>query len=490
MDYLFHIVTMVALFSILATSFNLLVGFAGLFALSHAAFYAIGAYTTAILSTSHGIAFPWPIAAGVILTALVGAAIAIPALRIAGDYLVIVSLALQVIVLAIIVNAKELTGGPMGIIGIPRIEIAGLRLDTPARFTPFAASVAAVAFWIAWRIGASPFGRALKAMRENEIAAEAVGKNVVAMKVLVFAVSAALAALAGGLLAHYLTIVGVESFTIETTIYVLAMIILGGTGNLRGSLLGAAILVVLPEALKFIHLPPDIADKLRQVMYGLILIIILRLRPGGILPETGTAGHHVTTALAAAASTASVLPPLATRRGRGDVTLAGRGLAKNFGGIFAVNNVDIELQAGRITGIIGPNGAGKTTAFNLLTGFLPPTGGTVALAGKSLDGLPSHDIVRAGAARSFQDLKLFTKMTVLDNVLVSLPDQSGDRLRGVFFAPWRVRQEEATNIARALAVLDFVGLKDKAEESADNLSYAEEKLLSVARLLATGAEVL
>ena len=488
MEYLFHVLVMLCLYAILASSFNLLIGFAGLFALSHAAFYAFGAYAVAILTTHYGVPFPWPLIAGVVLTGLMGALVAIPAMRIGGHYLVIVTLALQVIVLAVLLNGGHFTGGPDGIAGIPKIELFGIAFDSPHSFLPVALLAAALCIAVCWRIATSPFGRALKAMRENEAATQAVGKNVVYMKVTVFAVSAALAAVAGALLAHYISFVGVESFTIDETIYILAMVILGGTGNLWGSVLGAAILVILPELLKFLALPPDIADKMRQIIYGLILILILLLRPQGLLGERSTA-PRLALREARDAHADEELGRIAGAQ-RGEVTVEGRGLAKSFGGIVAVRSFDIDLRSGIITGLIGPNGAGKTTAFNMLTGFLRPDAGTITFRGRSVAGLKPHEIVRAGMARSFQDLKLFTKMSVLENVLVSLPHQSGDSIAAVFLQPGRIRREEEANLHRAMEILRFVKLDAKAHELAENLSYAEEKLLVIARLLATGAEVL
>jgi ABC-type branched-subunit amino acid transport system permease subunit/ABC-type branched-subunit amino acid transport system ATPase component len=479
LDYVLHVLVMVSLYAILASSFNLLIGYAGLFALSHAAFFGVGAYATAILAAKLGVPFPWPLFAGIAVTAALGVVIALPALRIGGDYLVIVTLALQVIVSAILINWTDLTGGTDGIRAIPRVVLFGASLDTPGRFLPLALASAAICFAVAWRRGAPPVGRALKAMRENEAAAQAIGKNVVAMKLSVFAIAAALASVAGSLYAHYVTFVSAESFTVELTIYLLAMVILGGTGNLFGSLVGAVILAVLPELLKFVDMPSDIADKVRQMLYGLLLILILRLRPQGLLPESASAHHY---------RAPPERPGLDTRIAA--AALEGRGLARQFGGIVAVSGLDITVEPGRITGLIGPNGAGKTTAFNLLTGFLQPNEGEVRYRGRSLNGLKPHQIVRLGVARSFQDLKLFTGLTVLENVLVALPRQRGDRLRYVYFAPWLVRREERENLGRAMGILEFVGLAGRAGDLAADLSYAEEKLLVVARLLATGAEAL
>jgi branched-chain amino acid transport system permease protein len=484
MDYVLHIAVMVSLYAILAASFNLLIGFAGLFALSQAAFFGVGAYSTAILAAKLGLAFPLPILAGVVLTAAVGMLVALPALRIGGDHLVIVTLALQIIVIAVMVNWRSVTGGTDGIAGIPKLAPWGVPLDTPARFLPLALLGAALALAIAWRLARSPFARAVRAMRENELAAQAVGKNVVAIKLTVFAFSAGLAAVAGGLYAHYISYVSAETFTLDLTIYVLAMVILGGTGNLWGSVLGAAVLTALPELLKFVALPPDIADKSRQILYGLTLIAILLLRPQGLLGETRLRRRPVETGARAAVALDAAQPP------DGAVTVEGKGLVRRFGGIVAVSGLDIALRRGRITGLIGPNGAGKTTAFNLLTGFLAANEGSMRLNGVPLAGLKPHQIVRRGMARSFQDLRLFARMSVLDNVMVALPRQKGDHLLYVYFAPWIVAAEERANRERALAILAFVGLAEKAGELADGLSYAEEKLLVIARLVATGAEVL
>ena len=479
MDYLFHILVSVALFSILATSFNLLIGYSGLFALSHAAFFGVGAYATAILTTQLGLGFPSPLLIGMLITAFVGIAIALPALRIGGDYLVIVSLALQMIVAAIMLNWTSLTGGTDGIRGIPRVVIAGWELNSAPRFLPLAACCAAICFWISWKIGHSPYGRALKAMRENESAVLSVGKNVVAMKLSVFALAAALASVAGSLYAHYVTFVSAEGFTLDLTVYILAMVILGGTGNLWGSLLGAAILTALPELLKFLALAPDIADKTRQMLYGVILILILRIRPQGLIPESPTLTK---------AQDPGFRPDVGALVKA--AKLEGKGLEKRFGGIVAVSGVDISIEPGRITGLIGPNGAGKTTAFNLLTGFLKPSAGEVRYRDRSLTGLKPHEIVRLGIARSFQDLRLFTRMSVIENVMVAMPRQSGDSLFQVFFNPWKVQREEREHLAKALAILEFVQLAHRASDIAADLSYAEEKLLVVARLMATEAEVL
>ncbi|MFC5357750.1 ABC transporter permease subunit [Azospirillum himalayense] len=490
MEYLAHILVMVCLYGILATSFNLLIGFGGIFALAHATFYASGAYAAGILATKLGIGFPLTLLAGMVVTAVLGLLVAFPAMRVGSHYLVVITLALQAITIDVLMNSKPLTGGPDGIAGIPPVSLFGTALTSPVSFLPLAAVMAALCCAVAWRLGASPFGRSLRAMRENEAAAQAVGKNLVRMKLVVFAMSAGLASVAGSLVAHYIAFVNPESFTIEETILILAMVILGGMGNLWGSLAGAAILVLLPEGLKFVHVPGDIADMVRQVIYGVVLIVILRLRPEGLFPET-----VFRTPTGAARSSVPANGPLSGAVERaggtpGEVVVSATSLSKHFGGIQAVKDLTIDLKRGEIVGLIGPNGAGKTTAFNLLSGFLRPTGGTILYRGRDVTTLKPHEVVAAGLARSFQDLKLFTKLTVVENILVSLPAQPGDRPLDVYFRPGLVRRADRENVARALEIASFVGLLAKADETAANLSYAEEKLLVIARLLATGADVL
>ncbi len=286
MDLVLHVAVMVCIYAILATSFNLLIGFSGLFAFGHAVFYALGAYATAITAIRLHLPFPLPMLIGVLVTGAVGLAVALPALRISGIYLIITTLSLQVIMVDVIINWTSLTGGPSGISGIPPIDLFGWKLTQPGEFLPVAAISAGLCFLIARHIGGSPFGRALRAMRENESAATSVGKNIFYMKVAVFGVAASLAAVAGSLFAYYLSYVGADSFQVSETVLILSMVVVGGTGNLVGSVLGAAILVLLPEVLAFVHLPQGIAGQMRLLIYGCVLDSVPGVPPGGIVART------------------------------------------------------------------------------------------------------------------------------------------------------------------------------------------------------------
>jgi ABC-type branched-subunit amino acid transport system permease subunit/ABC-type branched-subunit amino acid transport system ATPase component len=499
MDYFIHIAILVALYSILSTSYNLLIGYTGLFSIAHAAFYGIGAYTSALLALRFGVSFPLALLGAVLLTALVGGAIGVPALRVRGDYLVIASFGFQMIVFGVMLNWLAVTGGEGGLTGIPRPELFGIKIFSPLTYLPLAVTVAALCFLVTWWIARSPFGRVLKAIREDEVATQSLGKDIVYFKIAVFALAGGLAAVAGSFYAHYVTFINPLSFTLEESIFIMAVVLVGGAGNLWGSLVGTTALVVAPEALRFLRIPDAIAAPFRQILYGLLLVLCVRFRPQGLIGERPTAGRgrkalpkeKKLDSLALEVRPRNPAGGLQTvSKSTGKSFLALRGVSKSFGGIRALDNLSLALEEGRITGLIGPNGAGKTTAFNVITGFVEPDAGSVAYRGCDLRGSKPHEIARLGIVRSFQDLRLFPRMSVLENLLVALPGQRGEQLVSAFLAAPQVLHAERANIERAYELLAFAGVAEKAGELAEDLSYAEQKLLALARLLATRADLL
>jgi len=504
-DYLAQIVIFICIYAILAGSFNLLVGFSGLFSIAHGAFFGIGAYTVALLTAPTAGLLPAPMSVwlamplALVVAALVGMVIAIPALRVHSDYLVVLSFGFQMVVVGIFLNWTSVTGGEGGVTGVPRPEFFTLDLTSPVTFLLYAAVVTVLCFVLLWRMTSSPFGRMLRAIREDEVAAGALGKHVVRSKVLVFALASALAGVGGVLFAQYVRVVDPSSFTINTSVEVLAMLILGGLGNMLGSAVGAAILIALPEALRFLNVGAGDAEQVRQIVFGVLLILMLRFRSQGLLPEYWTPAWlrrlRNRRILQAAEADASGQLPEAILGRAGGVTADGplmvvEGVSKSFGGIQALKDFSMELPAGRISGLIGPNGAGKTTAFNLITGFLSPDSGRVWLRGHDITHARPHELAALGVSRSFQNLRLFSKMTVLDNVLVARPRQSGESLWRTLLSPRATDRETGRNQRVALDILGFVGLRARALELAENLSYAEEKLLVLARMLAMEAELL
>lgn len=285
MDYLLHILIFISIYAIAASSFNLLVGYAGLFSLAHAALFGIGAYTSALLTLRLG----WPAiaaaAAGMALAGTVSALVALPSLRVSGDYLVVTSFGIQVLLYVLFLNWTAVTRGPMGLPGIPPIAIPGL--DTSGRRGYLVLSLAALAFtlWVLRTVVRSPFGRVLRGLREDEVAVQALGKNVYHFKVLAFVVAGTLAALGGSLYAHYISYIDPASFTLDESVFLLASVMVGGTGTLLGPVIGATILVGVPEVLRFVGLPDAVAATVRQMLFGALLVVFMRLRPQGIWGE-------------------------------------------------------------------------------------------------------------------------------------------------------------------------------------------------------------
>jgi branched-chain amino acid transport system permease protein len=300
MDYLFTVGTMICCYAILASSFNLLLGVTGLFALSHAAFYGLGAYTAALCDVDLGLPLSLGLVAAMAVAGAASLLISIPALRISGDYLVIASLGFQFLVFGVLNNVKSITRGPAGIPGIHKPSVFGFMLDTPGRFLVLALVLAALCIAVAGRISASPMGRMLRSIREDEIAARALGKDVIHAKIVVFTIASALAGAAGWLFAHQSSFVSPEMFMIDESIYVLAMVLVGGAGSTLGAVLGAALLVALPELLRFVDLPASLAGASRQMLYAAVLILFLLFRPRGIVREHGNSPRHILLRLVAA----------------------------------------------------------------------------------------------------------------------------------------------------------------------------------------------
>lgn len=285
MEYILHIFILIGIYSILSISLNLISGYTGLLSIAHAAFYGIGAYVSALLALNFESNFFINIICAMIFAGLLGAVIAIPSLKIHDDYFVIATFAFQVIIFSILNNWVSLTNGPMGLPGIPQPVILGIQISSHFGFLLIVSFFALFTFFVSNRLVNSPFGRVLKAIREDEIFVLSLGKNVAGFKIIIFIIGAALAAIAGSLYACYITFIDPTSFTIMESIFILSIVIIGGTGNLRGSIIGAVVLVTLPELLRFLGLPSAIAANMRQIIYGAMLVVFMMYRPQGLIGE-------------------------------------------------------------------------------------------------------------------------------------------------------------------------------------------------------------
>jgi len=283
--YLLHIAVILGIYVILALSLNLIAGYAGLLSIAHAAFYGIGAYCAALLALNVHWPFWVTIPLGMLAAALVGIVVAWPGLRVHDDYFVVASFGFQVIIFSVMNNWVGLTRGPLGLPGIPQPEAFGGKINAHWEFIALVWLLALITFLVCWRLVHSPYGRALKAIREDEIFASSLGKSVTYFKLSVFAIGAALAAIAGACYAYYITFIDPTSFTIAESIFLISIVIIGGLGNLWGAALGAVILVVLPELLRFIGISQTYVANIRQIVYGALLVVMMFVRPQGLIGE-------------------------------------------------------------------------------------------------------------------------------------------------------------------------------------------------------------
>ncbi len=283
MEYLLHILVITGIYIILTLSLNLVVGYTGLAALGHAAFSCVGAYASSLLALNYGVS-PWiGLLVGACVAAILGVVIGAPSLRLKGDYLAIATFGLGVIVYSVAKNWMSVTRGPMGLPGIPGFSFFGIQLSSVWTYLILVAFFVFLTYFIIRRVVKSPFGRILRGIREDEIATLAMGKDVNKHKIMVFVIGAFFAGIAGSLYAHYITFIDPSSFTVMESIAILLMVVFGGMGSLGGSFVGAAILVIFPELLRFLGMPSSVAAPLRQMIYGLLLIVLMLYRPQGIL---------------------------------------------------------------------------------------------------------------------------------------------------------------------------------------------------------------
>jgi len=503
----------ILVFAMLAVSLNLLLGYAGQVSVAHAAFAAIGGYTMGARVENHHWSFLPAVALGILLALIAGIIVALPALKLSVEYLILLTLAVSSVIIGVFVASKSL-GGTYGLIEISGNKIFGFHLDRPGDWViPLAVSLIVV-YLICWRIGESPYGRVLKGLREDPLATQALGKNVFAYKVSVFAITSAMAGFAGAMYSgwYHLATPGLYGFNFSLTIF--AIVIFGGMANLTGSVLASIIIVLLDPFLKrVLKLNADKSFVVQLIIYGAALTLLMRLRPQGVFPEgfslwkrlrhgrqreariemnaeDWVPDTHVSIREGDHEPTHSEQGERESRWQNAPVVLQARGISKSFGGIVAAENLDIDLRKGTITALVGPNGAGKTTVFNLLTGFIRPDHGSVVLNGKELVGRTPDAVARMGLVRSFQDVRLIQRISCLTNVMLAVQQQPGEHLVPLFTpGPITSKGEDVTR-DKAMGWLRFVGMADFADVPAGALSYGQSKLLSLARVLATEADVL
>ena len=504
-SYWLRIYTMTGLYVMLALGLNVVAGFAGLLDMAYVAFFGIGAYLFALLSSSQfDVHLPFlltlPIAA--FATMGVGFALGSTSMRLKGDYLAIVTLAFAQIFKLLLVNLDRpinITGGVNGIYNLDPIRFFGLKLMSPVAYAYLIWLAALFAIIGCFRLKRSRYGRGWEAIREDELAAETMGVNTAVMKLKAFAGGAFIAGAAGALFASFQDSVFPNNFDFPQLVIVYCMVILGGLGNVAGVILGAVVLSILPEFLREY-------GAYRMMFYGLILIVLMALRPQGIMGSIRflskakrSPDRDETGILRASTDLYYQTSDKGRSEGKGPYTLGDKRVleinevTQNFGGVVAVDNLSFQVCEREILSIIGPNGAGKTTVFNLITGIYPPTSGSIFYEGKEISGLKPHQVLKAGIARTFQNLRLFNNMTVLDNTKVGqFCRTKAGPLSILLHLPLYRREEDATD-QRVKEVLSLFGARltgYRFHQEALSLSYANRRRLEIARAIGTGAKVL
>jgi branched-chain amino acid transport system permease protein len=531
-------------FAALALGLNIVVGFAGLLDLGYAAFFAIGAYTYGILASGqlhplwssvwqplqwlglvtrfHIEGVPdvvqfhfsfWLMLPGAaIVAAFFGILFGAPTLRLKGDYLAIVTLGFGEIVPIVVRNEQPLTNGAMGLNGVLAPQVFGYNFGVNA--TPYYyVAIAMIVFlvFVSYRLKFSRVGRAWMAIREDEIAAGAMGVNRTRLKLLAFAVGAAFGGMTGTLYIAKLQTATPDMFMFPVSVMILVMIVLGGMGSVPGVVVGALLLQLLQswflqDLTQWVHAIGRLTGivALQQVelvqtielIFGIILVIMMLYRRQGIIPASRATAALSMEEQAAAPSRGGIGVSL-SRLSRVDVApgmpmLETRGLTKRFGGITAVRGVDLVVPAHTVVGLIGPNGSGKTTFFNLVTGLDAPDSGRIIFNGQDITGLPAHAVVERGVARTFQTLRLFPDMTVLENVLVGMHAWTRADAVGAVLRPAGVRAEERASVEWAMEVLGIFGnrLLPRVNHLASSLSYANRRRLEITRAIASRPSLL
>ncbi len=500
--YYMGLLIVAGVYAVLVLGFNFALGYTGQISLGHAAFFAIGAYTSALLSVNLKFPFWMALPSAALAAGLVGAAVGLPCLRLRGHYLALATLGLGEIVRLTLMNWKDLTRGAEGIINIPPPAFGPIVIDSKAgSFYLVAACVALLAF-VALRLERSRFGRSFLSIREHETAAESVGVNTTARKVLAFALSAAYAGIAGSLYAHTVGVITPDVFSFQESVIIATMLVVGGMGSVAGAILGAVTITFLPEMLRFLQ-------DWYMMAYATGVILCMLFMPFGLAGLGRTLWRRFTHGAVDSTGEFALESPSTPRErvreflGTFNVThavsgamdarvpaLELRALTKHYGGLCAVDALDMKIYPKEIHALIGPNGAGKTTVVNMVSGVSVPTGGAILIRGANLYGKKPHVFAATHVARTFQSPALFRDLSVLDNVLIAQDWYARTDLADAVFHTRRGRDEEKRMRERAAAVLRVVGLEKKRDMEARNLPYGQQRLLEIARALAMQPQLL
>ncbi|MFW2368027.1 MAG: ABC transporter permease subunit [Desulforhopalus sp.] len=496
------IFSITGVYVMLSLGLNIVAGFTGLLDLSYIAFFGIGGYTFAFLSSDHfGVHLPFlltlPICA---ITAMVcGYLLGLTSIRLRGDYLAIVTLAFAQIFKLLLLNLDtpvNITGGVNGLYGFDMIKLFSIKIITPEHYSTLIWSCALVVFYISLKIKDSRIGRGWNGIREDELAADAIGVRTTRMKLYAFAAGAMIAGFSGAVFASFQDSVFPNNFDFQQLVVVYCMVIIGGLGNIYGVVAGAVVLSILPEILREY-------GGLRMMIYGATLVGVMALRPQGLFssltlfsksmrrPDKDETGIlRASTDLYYADNNFS---EGAKYSKQDSPVLEVKNLSLSFGGIQAIDKLDFNLQKHEILSVIGPNGAGKSTLFNLISGIYSSDNGSIIYRGKDISSCKPHGVAELGIARTFQNLRLFGDMSVLENIKISRFCRTRASFFSILLNLRLHRREEKATDEKAKKILQMFGKRltgYRFDQKVSQLSYANRRRVEIARALATDPEIL
>jgi branched-chain amino acid transport system permease protein len=455
--YILNILLQATTFSIAVFGLSVVLGLCGQINLAQAAFFGFGAYAVGLGTADLHFNFWLCLVAACVITPLAGAFLGMSTLRLGGHYLAMVTISFQQIVTLVMTNIR-------------RPEL----FQSSQSYLAFCVAMLAIVGYLVWHLPDTKLGRAMRAVRDNELAAGVNGIDVFRTKIYAFGLCALLGGLAGGLFAGGFAYVSPDQFSFAESIVFLTMSLLGGVASPIGSVIGTGLLILIPEWLRFLKSVPG----LYLAIYGLSVILIIRFMPDGIWGFVSDAFTRLRAhAKAPPAAAALQLRPATTG---GDIVLEVTGLSKHFGGLKAVDGVDIAVKRGGVHALIGPNGSGKTTTLNVLSGLYKATAGKIVLDGTDITNMAPHQRTAAGLGRTFQNIRLFRSMTALENVEIGA-ERPGNTMIG--------KGEDALT-ERAMEALTFVGLGNRANELISSFSYGHQRLIEIARALASNPTLL
>ncbi|MCL6611436.1 MAG: branched-chain amino acid ABC transporter ATP-binding protein/permease [Peptococcaceae bacterium] len=476
-NYYLRFATILFIYVIVAIGYDISAGYCGLLTLSAAAIFGAGAYASAITVTTLKMPFLAGLLAAMVVTGLISFLISLPAYKVKGNYLALISLGILEIVQRILNDWTSLTHGAAGFF-LPAWSIFGLNLSNNARYYVIFFFLILIMLF-EWGLIKSHWGRDFIAVKNDEIAASGVGINNRKYKVIALLISSVIIGIAGSLYASYSEFISPDTFGFYLTIFILLTVIIGGTGTLSGPAIGVTIVMIVPE---FFNASPD----LKQIVFGGLLIVLTQVMPGGIagrLKERFRAiedNRHI--------EDLGDRPPVSFEKYRvnadgPEYILEVKNLTRRFGGLTAVGNLDLKVKRGTVHSLIGPNGAGKTTTVNLITGIDKPSEGSVIFNGEDITGMEPYDSVKRGIARTYQHVRLFKDLRVIDNVAMGGRIYYTYSMAGAIFHSRKKRKEEKEAYLEAYDCLKLIGLESKSNFDPGSLSTGQQKLVEIARAL-------